>query len=274
MRASIAQASQRTGVDFQYLLAQAKVESALNPNARAATSSAAGLYQFTSGTWLQTLDRHASKHGLDWASQAIEQGRVRDPQLRAQIMALRFDPNASSLMAAELARDNADELTAVLGRAPDSAELYLAHFLGSGGAGQFLTALAANPGQSAPALFPKAAAANRPIFFEPGGAPRSLDGVMQLIRGKIGNGMEDGGTAWAVMNSPAPTGTAPQPAAQFAGGPIAREFHAVRQAQSAPPARSMAETLRTTFLADGADGQGGTPGFVRDAYSRLQRFGL
>ena len=61
--------------------------------------------------------------------------------MRAQIMALRFDPEASALMAAELASDNRAALTAVLGREPDAAELYLAHFLGAGGAAQFLAAL-------------------------------------------------------------------------------------------------------------------------------------
>ena len=43
VRAAIARASAATGVDFNYLLAQAKIESALDPTARAGTSSAAGL---------------------------------------------------------------------------------------------------------------------------------------------------------------------------------------------------------------------------------------
>ena len=46
VQAAIAQASSKTGVDFDYLLGQAKVESGLNPNAKAGTSSASGLYQF------------------------------------------------------------------------------------------------------------------------------------------------------------------------------------------------------------------------------------
>ena len=74
-------------------------------------------------------------------------------------------PAASALMAAELANDNRASLTATLGREPDAAELYVAHFLGAEGAGRFLTALAADPGQSAAALLPKPAAANRTVFF-------------------------------------------------------------------------------------------------------------
>ncbi len=137
VRAAIARASAATGVDFNYLLAQAKIESALDPSARARTSSAAGLYQFTAGTWLETLDRHGARHGLGWADDAIDRSSGRTavhPGMRGHLMALRFDPNASALMAAELARDNAGELRGVLGREPDSAELYLAHFLGAGGA--------------------------------------------------------------------------------------------------------------------------------------------
>ena len=42
-QAAIARASAATGVDFNFLLAQAKLESNLDPNARASASSAAGL---------------------------------------------------------------------------------------------------------------------------------------------------------------------------------------------------------------------------------------
>jgi hypothetical protein len=288
VRAAIARAAQATGVNFDYLLAQARLESSLDPSARAPTSSAAGLYQFTSGTWLQTLDKHGATHGLDWAGAAIEGGKVSDPQMRAQVMALRFDPNASAMMAAELANDNRTELTGVLGREPDSAELYLAHFLGSGGASQFLTALQTNPGQSAAALMPKPAAANRTIFFEPGGAPRSVAGVMELIRGKVAGAM-DGGTApewsgpqwngqgaWAIQDAAVPGVPGASATNTFTGGPIARQFNAARQelAGAAPGRASMADTLRTTFAAVDSGGHSSLPGAVRDAYSQLKRFGL
>ena len=156
--AAIARASAATGVDFDFLVAQARLESGLDPNARAGTSSAAGLYQFIGGTWLDTLDRHAGRHGLDWAEAAITRngGRatVGDPALRSQIMALRFDPEISSLMAAELARDNSAELSGFLGREPDAAELYLAHFLGAGGARSFLGALQTRRKRPPPACSP------------------------------------------------------------------------------------------------------------------------
>lgn len=274
VRAAIARAAQATGVDFNYLLAQAKLESALDPGARAPTSSAAGLYQFTRGTWLQTLERHGASHGMDWAGAAIDGGRVGDPAARAQIMALRYDADASALMAAELANDNKAELTGLLGREPDAAELYLAHFLGSAGARDFLTALNGNPDQSAAAVLPKAAAANRPIFFGRDGAPRSVAGVMDLLRGKVAAAMADGGLPPADYGAARFAVAAPQEP-QFTGGPVARQFAAMRQEMSGlqPASRSMADTLHATFGA-AADGHGGLPASVRAAYGQFQKFGL
>ncbi len=55
VQSAIALASSRTGVDFGYLLGQAKLESGLNANARAGTSSASGLYQFVEQSWLAVV---------------------------------------------------------------------------------------------------------------------------------------------------------------------------------------------------------------------------
>ncbi len=263
VRAAIVRAAETTGVDFDYLLAQAKIESSLDPAARAPTSSAAGLYQFTGGTWLATLDRHGASHGLGWAENAIDGGRVSDPRMRAQIMALRFDPSASALMAAELANDNRTELQTALGRTPDSADLYLAHFLGAEGAKSFLGALSADPGQSAAGLMPKAAAANRTIFFDRAGAPRSLGGVMELIRGKVASAMEGGSFAASSYLTITP-GQPP------VGGPLEHEFRAAALPPPTTPRLSMAETLRATFGANGP----AVPASVRSAYGKLAAFGL
>lgn len=265
---AIARAAQATGVDFSYLLAQARIESSLNPAARAGTSSAAGLYQFTKGTWLAMLDRHGAEHGLDWAQAAIDGGKVADPALRAQIMALRFDPQASALMAAELASDNRAALSERLGREPDAAELYMAHFLGAEGAGRFLSALAVDPTQSAAALLPDAAAANRAIFHDDAG-PRSLGAVMALMRGKVDAAMGDG--SLPPLSSAQWASAAPDPTL----GPIAREFHGAAQlagGNAATPRASMADTLASTFGLGG--GGGGVPGHVRAAYGKLQALGL
>lgn len=276
VRASIARAAQATGVDFNYLLAQAKLESSLNPLAKAPTSSAAGLYQFTQGTWLQTLEKHGGNHGMGWADAMIDGGRVNNPALRGQIMAMRYDADASALMAAELANDNKAELSAVLGREPDAAELYLGHFLGSAGAREFLSALNTNPGQSAASVLPRAAAANRKIFYDGSGAPRSVAGVMELLRGKVSAAMENGGLP-PIDYGFGTFALAGVQQSEATGGPVARQFAAARQEMSGalPAGRaSMAETLRTAFSSGGNDGQASVPAHVRAAYGQLQKFGL
>lgn len=264
-QAAIARASAATGVDFDYLVAQARLESGLDPNARAATSSAAGLYQFIGGTWLETLDRHAGTHGLDWAGAAITRqgGRatIGDPALRGQIMALRYDPDVSALMAAELARDNSAELSGFLGREPDSTELYIAHFLGAAGARDFLGALQSTPQASAAALFPKPAAANQAIFFD-GGRARSVAEVMDLLRSRVSAAMQGGAGAQASGGH-----AYSAPASSFARA--ADSF-----SQAAPMRRvSMAETLQATF--GGSESLGGRAAQrVDEAYGKFRTFGL
>lgn len=272
-QAAIARASAATGVDFNFLLAQAKLESNLDPNARASASSAAGLYQFIGGTWLETLSRHGAEHGLDWAGTAISSvgGRatISDPGVRAQIMALRYDPEVSALMAAELTRDNAAELSGFLGRQPEPAELYLAHFLGAAGARTFLGALQTSPDMSAAALFPKPAAANQAIFFD-GGRPRAVAEVMDLLKAKVGTAMGEGVDAVAPGTSFAYA--APTQAFQAAQADFAP---AAPTASSAPAPRraSMAETLQATF--GGSDRIGARAAQrIDEAYGKFRAFGL
>jgi hypothetical protein len=259
VHSAIARAAEATGVDFNYLLAQARIESGLNPAAHASTSSATGLYQFTGATWMATLDRHGADYGLDRSA-------INAPGMRSQMMALRRDPGLSAMMAGALASDNRDSLTGALGRAPDNAELYLAHFLGADGAAKFLAALDADPAQSAAALLPKAAGANHAIFFS-GNAPRSVGAVMELLRGKMDAAMGGtslpGATTFAASTAQAPT---------FSGGPIAQEYQAAAaNVSAAPRTASMADTLRTAF----ALGEGSTaPAHVRAAYGQLRALGI
>ena len=263
VHAAIARAARATGNDFAYLLGEARLESSLNPQARASTSSAAGLYQFTGQTWLQTLDRHGAEHGLDWASAAISGGRVQNPAQRGTIMDLRYDPDAAALMAGALTNDNRTALTTALDRAPDHGELYLAHFLGAEGASRFLRALAANPVQAAAGLFPEAASANHAIFYSPAGAPRSLGEVKALIGGKLARAMGD------QPMGVGPLGEWSSFVPSAATRPGSTPPH---NSVPPPPARlSMADTLAATF-GTGADRQ--IPPQVRAAYGKLQAFGL
>lgn len=189
--AAIRQAAARSGVDFSYLYNQARVESGLNPNARAGNSTATGLFQFLDQTWLGMVDRHGAANGLGWAANAIQRDRsgritVSDPAVRRQILDLRRDPDAASAMAAAYARDNQAHLEGRLGRPMQSVDLYMAHFLGAGGATKFLRAHAATPHAAAASSFPDAARANRNVFYKRDGTPRSFNEVRDFMAGKLG----------------------------------------------------------------------------------------
>lgn len=180
--AAIQGASRSTGTDFAYLLATAKRESSLNPDAKAPTSSAAGLFQFIEQTWLRTVRDSGDRHGLGDIAGKIEttsDGRafVRDGATRQDILALRYDAETAAAMAGEFTRANADELRGALGRAPKPGELYIAHFLGSDGAKRLISLAESRPSDSASAHFPGPAKSNRPIFFARDGSPRSVQAV-------------------------------------------------------------------------------------------------
>jgi hypothetical protein len=182
-------ASRTTGTEFHYLVQTAARESAFNPSAQATTSSARGLFQFIESTWLGTMKEAGPQLGFARQAAAIEkvgEGKyaVRDPAMRAQILKMRDDPQISALMAGALAGKNAEGLAPDLGRKPTSGELYIAHFLGLNGAKKLIALKEARPGASAAAAFPEAAKANRSIFYERSGRPKSADAVYASLVAK------------------------------------------------------------------------------------------
>jgi hypothetical protein len=292
VEAAIARAAQSTTIDFNFLLAQAEVESAMNPAARAATSSATGLYQFIESTWLGTMKRHGARFGLGELADQIDvtpsgDAWVADPAQRQAILALRNDPQVASFMAAGLAEDNRAYLMPILGRQPTHAELYLAHFLGAGGAGRFLAEMQVDPSQNAAALFSRAAASNRGIFYTGDGSPRSLGQVMDVIGGKLERAL-----ARASDGSPVRFARADYPRTASGALPSARVplaaptpyiiadeevfgpgFPAPLSQPSAPSPLvrpAMSEILGSAFGGDPAT----APAAVRRAYERLRALGL
>jgi len=117
-----------------------------NPRAMSRSSSAAGLTQFLSGTWLEharrngtLLNQVAKDRGLVTALNAVTEGK------RDVLLGLRFDPELSIVSAAEYGLANLmalDRAGFIADEATDDYKarmMYLAHHEGLTGAKQFLT---------------------------------------------------------------------------------------------------------------------------------------
>lgn len=181
-------ASDRSGVDFGYLLQTAMRESSLNPAARASTSSAVGLFQFLESTWLQVMKQDGPRLGYQAYADQIQVTAngdyvVADAGTREEILKLRENPEIAADLAAAFTRSNGEYLKAAFGRAPSAGELYIAHFLGAQGAERMFRAGLENPDQIAANLFPRQADANRSIFFEQG-KPRTIREVYRALVAK------------------------------------------------------------------------------------------
>src|SRR5579859_5838418 len=182
---NIRSASRQTGVSFDYLMAQANKESNLSAEAKSHDSTAAGLFQFTKGTWLQLVMLHGAKYGLAAFADMIEKNgheyTIKDPEQRQHVLSLRKDPALSSLIAGEYAKDNRHWLEKSLGRKVGSTELYLAHFLGPAGAVKLLKAREENPDQAAANLVPHAAAKNQTMFYDHDHSAQSVSALYDRV---------------------------------------------------------------------------------------------
>jgi hypothetical protein len=113
-------------------------------------------------------------------------------------MKLRDDPAAASSMAAALTQSNSFKLTGKIGRRPTDGELYMAHFMGVGGAGRLIANAEDNPNASAARLFPNAAAANRPIFYDKLGRARSVSEVYSVLNSRYASAANSQATRTAM----------------------------------------------------------------------------
>lgn len=135
----------------------AQIESGNNPNAKNPNSSASGLFQLTNDTW-RNLKRKYNLSGD------------------------KNDPNNQRVAAEYLLQENRSILQNAIDREPTDGELYMAHFLGGPEAAKLIqnkdsTEIAAR-------VFPKAAKANKSIFFA-NGKPLTLKQVYQKLNNLI-----------------------------------------------------------------------------------------
>lgn len=172
-KGNIAEAAKASGMDQDVLTQIAGVESNFNSNAKAGTSSAGGMYQFTDATWKAQLAKNGAKYGLGAGTS-------------------KFDARANALLGAEYTKENGQALNRA-GFGADSTNLYMAHFLGAGGkksgtgAIGFLDKMQQNP-DAAPALDPKfsaAAGANKNIFYNKDGSAKSYKDIYGGFQAKM-----------------------------------------------------------------------------------------
>ena len=147
----------------KYLQATALIESGGNANAKAGTSSAGGMFQFLDSTWKQMV----KEMGKDYTLQD------------------KFDPKKSAEVMAYFTQKQQKQLEGGIGRGATNTDLYMSHFLGAGGATKFINAMGRDPNQSAAALDPAAAKANKSIYYTQEGKERSLKEVYNLMGQKM-----------------------------------------------------------------------------------------
>lgn len=163
---AIESASKRVGVEKSIMMAMAKQESGFNPQAKAGTSSATGLFQFISSTWSTMVKKYSGSF----------------PELHKGPT----DIDASSVAGALYIKENSTFLKQ--NNIPvNGTTIYASHFLGAGGA---RTLLSAPPSAIAASIMPKAAAANKNIFYKKDGTARTVAEVQEVLYNKVGKEAE------------------------------------------------------------------------------------
>lgn len=182
VKQALLSASKVSSTDYTLLYSVAGVESAFKANAKASTSSATGMFQFTSSTW-----NYLTKTLYPWLNYTL---------------ADRLDPFKAAKVAGLYLNSIKESLTKRLGRIPSHAEIYLGYFLGPSGAGRFLEAMKKNPNSVGAWLFPDAANANPGVFYKSG---KALS-LREILLGK-----EDKLSVYAARSMPAGTQMASAP---------------------------------------------------------------
>lgn len=188
--------SKATGVPLSMLASIAGSESGFNYLAGAGTSSAKGLFQFIDRTWKSMVKTYGPTYGLP------ENASV-------------YDPRANALMGASYIAENYKYLKSKLKRDVSETDVYMAHFLGAGGADKFLNASADD---IAAQVFPNEAKVNEPVFYDKknNNRPRTIKEIYDMFTTKLkkqlsASGLASGGAQMMTTGSPTPAiaGAAP-----------------------------------------------------------------
>lgn len=137
--------SKSTGIPVELLTMIAAQESGFDPNIKAKTTSATGLFQIIGSTWSSLAPRLTKEFG-------IQNPNIRNPLHNTLAIALYMKDNAKIIKNA----------VAAAGKPLDAAALYSANFFGAGGAKTFFEALARDPNTPMTSVFkPNVIAANK-----------------------------------------------------------------------------------------------------------------
>lgn len=147
-------------VSYELMSKIADIESSFNPDAKAGTSSASGLFQIIRSTerWLREI--------------CDIEGDV-------------FDPLTNSRLGGCLIQYNTKYLTRKLGRVPTFTENYTAHFLGSWTAVKFIQMVESKGSDIASERFPRESKANPRVFYKSDGTARTLAEVLGYFSDKM-----------------------------------------------------------------------------------------
>ena len=179
----IVKAARETDMDPVLLMAIADKESSFQTEVQAATSSAQGLYQFIEKTWLGVVREFGPRYGLAKEAQLVA-GDLPAAE-RSRILDLRRDAYLSAAMAGEMLKRDSNRIARRIARPLTGGEIYLVHFLGPDGAERLLDQASKKPDALAGDLLPRAAAANKTIFFGANAEGESKSLSVTEVRSKI-----------------------------------------------------------------------------------------
>ena len=161
----VANAAKDSGVSASFMAGLTGAESNFQHLAKADTSTAKGLCQFTSRTWQKTVSTYGKRYGL---------GRN----------AKRTDARANALMCAEYVKENRRYLIENLDRPVTQGDIYMAHLISPQ---QTVKLERYRPGAIAAYIMPQAASANKNLFYDKKGKARTIAGFKHVVYGKISN---------------------------------------------------------------------------------------
>lgn len=188
--------ARKFGIDPFLFKAVAAQESGLNPSIKPknGASSATGLFQFTNATWKAMIAKYGKQYGY-----TVENTQPTDAL-------------ANAIMAAHYFKEHEQAVKGVVSN-PSGVHLYLAHFLGDGGAKSFLKRMIANPNEPAHVGVGAASVKANPAYFGKGLTKTELLNTLAYkLQDKAGQykiGVSNGGTGSTVFPTPDSKGMIP-----------------------------------------------------------------